>query len=33
MITHQAGRLNRVESPTMADMRTLQPADLPAVRS
>jgi SpoVK/Ycf46/Vps4 family AAA+-type ATPase len=33
MITHQAGRLNRVESPTLADLRNLQPDDIPAVRS
>jgi hypothetical protein len=33
MITHQAGRLSTVAEPTVDDMRTLRPDDVPAARS
>jgi SpoVK/Ycf46/Vps4 family AAA+-type ATPase len=33
MITHQAGRLSRIDVPTMADLRTLRSDDLAGVRS
>jgi hypothetical protein len=33
MITHQAGRLSRIDAPTMADLRTLRSDDLVGTRS